>query len=109
MDKEISKSFIEIINNNKLSAEYIGQIFTKILNSDFSYLLQFKRLEEYISVQKTLEFNKKPDIKIIEWYIASVILKAIEKGNMQIFEILIQNNKQEDKDLYKLMNEQCKI
>lgn len=112
MDKEISKSFTDELNNNNLSPKDIGQIFMKILNNNLSYLLQFKSLEEYIAVQKTLEFSKKSDIedvKVIECYIASVILKSIEKGNMHIFEILIQNNKQEDKDLYKLMNEQCKI
>lgn len=109
MDKKVSRSFVDILNSNDLSAKDIGLILSNLLNKEFSYLLKFRNLSEFTSNQQPLNFIDNLDNKkVIECYIASVILRSIEKGNMGIFDILIQKTENTDKDLYKLMTEAAK-
>jgi intergrase/recombinase len=104
LDKKISRSFIDYLTENNLSSKDIAKYIVKILNSDLSDFLDFYRKDSLI--QQKLNFNgeEKKEKKVIEHYIASIILKSIEKGNMDILNILIQESDAMDKDLYRLMN-----
>lgn len=111
MEKEISKSFIDELKNKKLSPEDIGKIFSYLLSSNLSDLKKFSSVKEYLDPQISLEFEKGENIeniKTIECYLASFILKNIEKGSSDILNILIQTKDETDKDLYKLMERALK-